>query len=331
LFLHLDEHEHAHDLLKKSPATKSDPWLVAGEIALASAAGRKPSFLKVGNEMLEDGDFQPLHVSELASAIGTVHLRDGNRKARKLFGKSLIDPTGNSLAQAEWANPRLGGEMVSTRQIDQVLDSGEARAFQAYWAGDFGQLRKVCELWMKEEPFSTEPFSTGSFASIINDETDNAIKLAREGLKLDPDSLLLQNHLAYGLIAKGEFIEASQILRHAMFKKTEDQYMGYLLATAGMLMIRLGDLEPGIASYKSAISVFKRQGNRGSEASAAAFLALEVTRAEGSMSDEFIKQAEDLSKDLRYTPENKIVLDRAKRWRFAVRHRSQLLDTTEKS
>lgn len=179
---------------------------------------------------------------------------------------------------------------------------------------------------MTEELFSSKPFAVGSFAAITIDDAELAVKFARLGLKLEPDSLVLQNHLAYGLIAKGEFLEASQILRQAMHKNPEDVSAGYLFATAGMLAIRLGELEAGIASYKSAMSVFKRQGNRGSEASAAAFLALEVARAEGSMSTEFIKQAEELGKDLRYTPESKIVLDRARRWEAAVRHRSNLSD-----
>ncbi len=327
MYQHYGDPGRAHDLLKRNEATKSDPWLIAAEIAMASLADRKPSFFKVGSAMLDDGDFPPLHVSELASAIGTIHLRDGNRKARKLFGKSLLHPTGNSLAQAEWANPLLGGEIVSSGQIDRVLDSGEARAFHTYWAGDFQSLLAVCEDWAEEEPFSSRPFVFGTFAAITLDEAELATKSARRGLQLDPESLVLRNNLAYGLIAKGELIEGSQLLRQAMLKVKGEISPGYLLATGGMLAIRLGDLEAGIAGYKSAMSVFKREGNRIAEAAAAAFLALEVARAEGAMSNVFIKQAEAMSKDLRYSPEIKIVLDRAKRWEAVVRQRSGEMHT----
>ena len=322
MHLHFNDPEHAHDLLKRSEATKCDPWLVAAEIAMASSAGRKPSFLKIGVAMLEDGGFQPLHVSELASAIGTIHLRDGNRKARKLFVRSLLHPTGNSLAQAEWANPHLGGEIVSFGQIDRVLDSGEASAFRAYWAGDFVSLLTICEGWTKEEPYSSRPYEVGSFAAVTMDENDIAIDFARRGLQLDPESLLLRNQLAYALIAKGELLEASQIIRMAMLKRSENGAGVYLLATAGMLALRLGERETGIAGYRAAMAVFKRQGDRSSEAAAAAFLALEAARAGDSASAEFINQARELSKDLRYSPEVKIVLDRAKRWEAAVRLRS---------
>ncbi|MBB4383258.1 hypothetical protein [Bradyrhizobium sp. SBR1B] len=322
MHLHLDDPEQAHDVLMRNAATKFDPWLVAGEIALSSAAGRKPQFFKVGVDMVEDGGFQPLHVSELASAIGTVHLRDGNRRARKLFRTSLVNPTGNSLAQAEWANPHLGGELVTTKQIDRVLDSGEARAFHAYWQGDFDGLIKICEQWMMEEPFASKPYAVGSSVAITIGDLDLGLRLAERGLELEPESLLFRNHLAYALIEKGEYPRASQLLRQALIKKQADDVPAeYLAATASMLSMRLGEIDDGIAGYKAVIATFKRQGNRNMEASAAAYLALEAARAGAASASEFIKQAEDLAKDLRYAPDCKVVLQRAKRWQAAVEHR----------
>jgi Flp pilus assembly protein TadD len=321
MYLHLGDPERAHDLLKNNAATKSDPWLVAGEIALSAVAGRKPSMMKIGTAILENGDFQPLHVSELASAVGTMHLRDGNRKARKLFRRSLLHPTGNSLAQAEWANPHLGGEIVSPRQIEQVPDSGEARSFHAYWEGDFDRLLTICEHWMDEEPFSSRPYVVASMAAITNDDIEPALKFARKGLSLEPDSAALRNHLAYALIANDEFPKASKILHQTISKHPDEYSIGFLMATMGMLTIRQGDVETGISHYQTAMSIFKRLGNQASEASAAAFLALEVARAGGPKSDALIKQAEELTKNLRYAPESKIVLDRAKSWNAAVKHR----------
>jgi tetratricopeptide (TPR) repeat protein len=326
MYLHFGDKERAHDLLKNNAATKSDPWLVAGEIALSAAAGRKPSLMKVGTAILDSGHFQALHVSELASAIGTVHLRDGNRKARKLFGKSLLDPTGNSLAQAEWANPHLGGEIVSPRQIEHVRDSGEAGAFHAYWEGDFERMLTVCEHWMTEEPFSSQPYIAGSMAAITNDNMLLGMKFARNGLVVEPNSAALRNQLAYTLIANNEFTEAAQILRQTMSKHKNDSTIGFLLATTGMLALRQGDIETGISRYQSAMALFKRQGNQAFEASAAAFLAFEAARAGSEKSDAFVKQAEELTKNLRYAPEAKVFIERAKRWNAAVRHRQAMSD-----
>jgi len=327
MHLHFDDPEQAHDILKRSAATKFDPWLVAGEIALSSAADRKPQFLKIGIDMVEDGGFQPLHVSELASAIGTVHLRDGNRRARKLFRTSLVNPTGNSLAQAEWANPHLGGELVTTKQIDRVSDSGEARALHAYWKGDFEDLIEICRQWMTEEPFASRPYSVGSSVAIAIGDFDLGLSLAEDGLALEPESLLFRNHQAYALIEKGEYVRASNILRQALQKRADEVSAEYLVATASMLLIRLGDIEDGIAGYRKVIAAFKRQGNRNLEASAAAYLALEAARAGLPTTSEFIKQAEELAKDLRYAPDCKVVLRRAKRWQAAVEHRRRVSET----
>jgi hypothetical protein len=93
---------------------------MAGEIALSNLAERNPRFLKLGAEWVDENKARPRHLSELASAIGTVHLKEGNRKARKLFKTSLVDPTGNSLAQAEWATPRLGS-LVHPRALEALL------------------------------------------------------------------------------------------------------------------------------------------------------------------------------------------------------------------
>jgi tetratricopeptide (TPR) repeat protein len=111
---------------------------------------------------------------------------------------------------------------------------------------------------------------------------------------------------------------ATQILRQALSKKPDEYSAGYLVATAGMLSMRLGNVEDGIASYRAVISAFKKQGNQSAEASATAFLALEAARAGSPLAVEFIKQAEDLTRILRYAPEAKVVLERAKVWQAAV-------------
>jgi hypothetical protein len=294
---------------------------MAGEIALSFLVERNPTFLKAGNALLERRHFQPLHVSELAAAIGTVHLRDGNRRARKLFAESLVDPTGNSLAQAEWASPQLG-KMVTPQKISQVQDSGEARAFQAYWAGDFQRIIDECELWKNEEPYSSRPFIVGSMAAITLDNADAALAYSRAGLARDRDSIILKNHLAFALISKKQFKEASQILVQSLSKSQEDVVYGALLATSGMLAVRQGDFESGVKLYRAAIALFKKIGNQNSEAMASVYLAVEAARTGAADTAKLIDEAETLCKDLKYLPEAQVVLSRAKYWQAAITHRA---------
>lgn len=69
LFVHVDDAERAHDLLKKNAATKHDPWLMAGEIAVSALAERKPAFFKTGSKLIDEGGIAPRQLSELAAAI----------------------------------------------------------------------------------------------------------------------------------------------------------------------------------------------------------------------------------------------------------------------
>jgi hypothetical protein len=122
LFLHLGDPAHAHDLLINSPATRNDPWLIAAEVTLSELAERDPRFYKRGVALIEDGGLVPHHIAELAGAVGTVELVGGNRKrARKMFNQSLVDPTANALAQAEWVSPNFRGDLVPPSRFASSL------------------------------------------------------------------------------------------------------------------------------------------------------------------------------------------------------------------
>ena len=111
-----------------------------------------------------------------------------------------------------------------------------------------------------------------------------------------------------------------------MQKDPDEFSLDILRATTGMLAIRTGEIEGGIDSYKASISLFKRRGNQAAVASARAYLALEASRAGAPQAREYIKEAEESIKDLRYAPEAGVILERAKRWNAAVQHRQGMPD-----
>jgi len=95
--------ERANALLNQSARTPIDPWLAAAEIATATAAFRDSKVAKRAWNSVVHGDFHPTHVSELASAVGTLELKHGNEKrSKKLFRTSLENPNENAVAQAQW-------------------------------------------------------------------------------------------------------------------------------------------------------------------------------------------------------------------------------------
>jgi tetratricopeptide (TPR) repeat protein len=311
-FLHLNDNEHAHDLLKKNPATRNDPWLMAGEIALSALADRNPGFFKAGNSFLDGAGFHPKQTSELASAIGTVHLREGNRKARRLFTASLLDPTGNALAQAEWASPRIGN-LVRPQALEQVEDSAEARTFQAYWNKNFPQTIKECAAWHLDEPYSSRPHIFGSAVAIVIEDFETALRWAEDGIKINPKEPALHNNRAFALVASGRFDEAMKTLSHCLAEFPEEN-VGPLIATAGMYAMRTGQFEQAKKQYREAINHFKRTGHVAFEAMAFAYFSQEAARAGLPEARNILQEAKDAYKKAKLIPEAEIILKRAEGW-----------------
>jgi hypothetical protein len=319
LFLHRRDAEQAHDLLRNNPATRTDPWLMAGEIALSALAERTPRFFKAGVAVVEDSGLRPRHLSELASAIGTVHLKDGNRRARKLFSTSLVDPTGNSLAQAEWANPHLGG-LVDPHVLESNKDSVEARVFQAYWKGDFHQIINLCQIWRIEEPYSSRPALSGSAAAIAIEDYAAALRFCDEGLKKNPQQAMLRNNRAYSLIATDRHAEAAHLIASSL-ASSDSNIVAFTTATLGFLKMRTGDYERGAKLYRDAIAYFRRSNNVVSESCALAHFAMEAARAELPETAQILADARIACKRVPHLKEAPILLARTELWMNAVAHR----------
>lgn len=93
-FLHIGDHDQAHAILRRSPNVKTDPWIQASELAVATMRNR-PSLLskQTFRALLEAKVVGPNH-SELASAVATMELKSGsNKNAKLLFKKSLATLT----------------------------------------------------------------------------------------------------------------------------------------------------------------------------------------------------------------------------------------------
>ena len=75
MFVHLDDKEHAYNIVAKSGTIVSDPWLIAAEIAIASLVDKSPRFVKQGRRLLESGGHHPRQITELAGALGTLELK----------------------------------------------------------------------------------------------------------------------------------------------------------------------------------------------------------------------------------------------------------------
>jgi tetratricopeptide (TPR) repeat protein len=243
LYVHNDECDRAHALLRRAPRTRSDPWLLAAEIAIAELAGRDSPNVAVGRRLLEDGGWQPGHLTELASALATLELRGGReRRARSLFNSSLLAPNDNALAQAEWASERVRG--VQTRLVqarEQVPLSYEALSLAAVAAGKTRTAVNQAWRWLLDQPFSAEPAAFGSYHAGQLRDFERALAFAKRGLQANPGHPMLRNNAAFALAHLGRIPEAEAQLDMLRHGDLDADQRAVIAATRGLIAFRSGE------------------------------------------------------------------------------------------
>ncbi len=280
LFVHLDEFDRAHDLVARSAATRTDPWLMAAEVALAEVAGRIPRFYKAGGKLVDDGGLHPHQISELAGAIGTTDLLSGSvKRSRKLFAKSMLDPTANSLAQGEWVSPLLGVEVVPPSRFESVFEAFEGKSFHLYREMQIARAVESCTDWATVDPYSVRPFEFGVAACGLLENYDKALGFAQEGLRIRPDNIALQNGLAFALASTNRTVEAAARLKGIRRAPGDEAQHLITLANLGLIAYRDGDLAKGRRLYHEAMDGFRRLGLPHLSTQARVYLAREATIA----------------------------------------------------
>ena len=298
LWIHLKEPDKAHGILMRSPATRRDPWLLAAEIASAQIAGRGPRLAKVSRSVLEDWQLDTWHLSELASALGTLELRHNNlRRARKLFAKSLEKPTENSVAQAEWAFRKGYAIHFDDGFLKSCPNSYEAHSRASYQKGRWKEVLGQCNLWQRDQPFSSQPGALGSFvAAVALTDYSATKKFAERSLVANPRDAILLNNLAFAQINLGELDDAENTL--SRLKTSNAQEIGpTITATRGLLQFRKGNVDSGRMLYGDAIEKAKAKNDKRSVALATMFHALE----------EFSQTRGDIDPDLLMTPATELL------------------------
>lgn len=300
LFLHQNDPERALSIIARNAATKSDPWLMASEIALAQVADRPSRFLKLGSNMLGEGGIQPRHLTELAGAVATEELVRGNRrKSRRSFMQSLEDPTGSSLAQGEWATESLGGDLVSEAKLDGILENDEARAFHLYRTDRREDVREACDRWSENDPFSVRPFEFGATTAGSIEDFEVSLAFAERGLLLRPTLMSLLNAKAFAAASLNRLDLAVQAL--SKIKPGDGTRLQQLVANAnrGLLAFRYGEHEIGRARYAETIEGFRRDGSTENVARAKIYLAREAMLARTDDWEALLKDARETSTKLK--------------------------------
>jgi tetratricopeptide (TPR) repeat protein len=256
LYVHLSEPDRAHHLLSQNEATRSDPWLLATEISTAMIADRDSRLIRRARALLDEKKYKPHHLTELASAMGTLELYEGHRRiARRLLTAALVEPTDNTVAQAEWASRRIGDFTLNPQYL-KVPFSFEARAWSSYFEGMWARALDECLKWLNDEPFSSRPADLGSFvATVALEDYASGKELSRRGLIANPTDPILLNNLVFALASENRVDEA--LTEYQKIDQTRLDVKDKIpwLATGGLVAFRQGFLEKGRNLYRQAIDL----------------------------------------------------------------------------
>ncbi len=256
--------DYIHNILRRSPATKFDPWLTSAEISISTIRNRNSKFLKTGIDLINSKNISPLNFTELASSIGTVELLDGSqKKSREFFNKALINPNDNSLAQIEWASNRDKQIIVNPSNFN-VRMNFEALTLDNFHNNEYNQALDNAAKWFIDMPFSKRPIMFGSnLASTVLKDQSKAISFLNAGLVSHPNDPQLINNLAYSLALDNRPNEAFEQLNKI---KNDSEYNETtqicLTATKGLALFRSGLIDAGRNFYIDAIEQSKQMKNQ---------------------------------------------------------------------
>lgn len=279
-WVHQAEPDRALHYLWKSSATKHDPWLLAAQVAAEDVAQKTLTNWREAKRVLEDERFSDFELTELAAAIATLQLQGGSHKlARKMFRKSLAEPTENSVAQVQWASRRDPTINVSH---DLTAKASEALAWEQLSAHRWNDVIEAARHWQEIEPFSVRPAVMGSFVG-VGHLGDGRVgeEFARRGLVANKGSQVLHNNLAVSLAMQGRVPEARAELANVKpSAKTNEEIVN--LATRGLIEMRAGDFAGGADLYRRAIDLAVTLRNAALWCRAYAHFAVEVGRFDKS-------------------------------------------------
>ncbi len=280
-FLHIEDEERAHDVLRQSPLFEHDPWIRASEIAIATVRNKTSTIAKQTLRSLLNAKGRGSELSqcttELSSAVATLEFLAGsNKQAKQLFRQSLEAPNDNSLAQAEWAAARLG--LVVDPTILTIPFSFEANAHNAYRHLQIDAATESAQQWSADEPFASRPHDMLCYLHCIHGNYLSALNEAQLALQVgNRDDLGLQLNLLFARIQQGGDLQAAYntLLRLAQHPDAKT-YSPNILANAGALAYVLGtpeDMAIGQDYYRRAIQAARARSDAHTEALARAFFA----------------------------------------------------------
>jgi tetratricopeptide (TPR) repeat protein len=184
-----------------------------------------------------------------------------------LLSAALIDPTDNSLAQAEWSVER-GINIENVEQFSAPYNY-EAMARFHYRLENFDQALA----------YGMQLFTSFVAATLVEDQSI-AIQACELGLKMNRGNPMLLNNLAFSLANRGEFRKAAEIIYRPLADVSPLE-TAIITATRGLIAFRAGEASMGRDMYRQAVESLIREKQLVPAASASLFWLYEELYSRG--------------------------------------------------
>lgn len=305
--VHQDDASAAHKLLATHPRTAYDPWLIAAEIACAQVAKTSSKFWRQAKNMLKLNNLSPVHLSELAIAVGMMELESGERKrARKYVHTGLIAPTENTLAQVFWAteNRHLSDGYQLDRLVKSAHDAYEAEFRLNMSRGNLLAALKAAETWSEDEPFAARPKLEVAYIASLLDNHAATIEMINQVARLDrhPHPSLEMN-CVFALLSSGKYSfennggEIASIKSRILRSIERDGETAYhAIANLALWNYRYGDQLEGKNLYQKAIVAAEKAQALEAASLAATFAAREAILAKDDSAALILQEAKVLTR-----------------------------------
>lgn len=257
-YTHMGNVDFVHDIIRKAPITKIDPWLMATEISLATKRGRYSRFIKPGFNLVGSNNFHPFNISELNSSLGTLELETSLKRGKKLISDSLLSPNDNALAQAEWISHKERNFIDVDPSTFNVFNDYEAKARDASEKGKWKESLDFAKMWFLDMPFSRGAILFGSeIASTNLNDHNEAVSMYKAGLTSHPRDSQMLNNIVYSLCLNNRLAEAEEYMNRYKNLKSDGNlhHQVCYTATQGLFYFRKGYHDMGRNLYLNAMSL----------------------------------------------------------------------------
>jgi Flp pilus assembly protein TadD len=275
-FLHLHDFQQAHKILRRSANLRSDPWIAAAEISVATAAGFSPFSVREGRALMTADNFSVHDLSELASALGTLEFHGGaTGRARKWLKNSLRAPNENSLAQAKWISRTITGVPIDVNVTDYVVARPyEATALEKFVSGNWPGAYKCALAWFEDQPFSARPSQFASYVvgSLMEDHWASE-KILKRALISSPDDFGLNANLAFDYASTGRLEQAKVQLSKTKLLSGPEWASAMICGNYGLVAYQEGDITAGRFFYTEAALHAEKLNDKRTLVSALSFFA----------------------------------------------------------